>query len=103
MREERLGSYSIVATRARDAELVALEIDQAQLLLVPAAVVAHRQVARIAAAAGALLHRQQAACAASLVVMSSLTSVVLNRSVGVIGLYVLIAIVCFPKAFHGPS
>ena len=38
MRAERLGSYSIVATVAGDPVLVALEIDQAQLALVPAAV-----------------------------------------------------------------
>ena len=44
---------------ARNAELVALEVDEAQLLLVPAAVVAHGQVAGVAAAAGALLDCQQ--------------------------------------------
>jgi len=44
---------------ARNPELVALEIDQAQLLLVTAAMVTDRQIARIAASAGTLLDRQK--------------------------------------------
>ena len=40
MRELRFGSYSIVATFAGNAVLVALEVDEAKLLLVPAALVA---------------------------------------------------------------
>ena len=44
---------------ARNSELLALEVDQAQLLLVPAAMVADGQVARVAASARALADRQQ--------------------------------------------
>ena len=44
---------------ARDAVLVALEVDQAQFLLMPAAVVANREVARVAASARPLAHREQ--------------------------------------------
>jgi hypothetical protein len=60
---------------------------------VAAALVADGQVARVAASAGALLDRQKRLVRLVSVVRSSLTSVVLKRSVGVIGLYVLIAIV----------
>ena len=44
---------------ARHAKLLALEIDQANLLLMPAAVMADGHVARVAASAGALARRQQ--------------------------------------------
>ena len=57
-----------------------------------AAMVTDGQVARIAAAAGALLDCQQR-LVRPFVVMSSFTSEVWKRSVGVIGLYVLIGIV----------
>jgi hypothetical protein len=76
----------------RHSVLLALEVDQAQLLLVAAALMADGQVARVAASARALARRQSGLCGLS-VVRSSLTSVVWKRSVGVIGLYVLIAIV----------
>ena len=69
---------------ARHAELVPLEVDQAQLLLVATAMVTHRQVAGIAAATGALLHCQQR-LVRRFVVMSSFTREVWKRSVGVIG------------------
>ena len=49
----------MVATLPGTPILLALEVDQAQLLLVPAAVVADGQVARVAASAGALARRQQ--------------------------------------------
>ena len=59
MREERFGIVLDGRDLAGNAELVALEVDQAQLLLVAAAVVAHGHVDRSCAAAGALLDCQQ--------------------------------------------
>ena len=56
------GAVRIVLDRrhlARYAVLVALEVNQAQLLLVAAAMMTDGQVARVAASAGALLDRQQ--------------------------------------------
>ncbi len=44
---------------ARNSELVALEVDQAQLLLVPAAVVADGQIARITPSACTLADCQE--------------------------------------------
>jgi hypothetical protein len=92
MRAERLGSYSIVATLPGTPYFSRLKSIRRKLLLMSAALVADGQVARVAASAGALLDRQQ-----RLVRRIRRQVVVdqrgLNRSVGVIGLYVLIAIV----------
>jgi N-acetylglucosamine-6-phosphate deacetylase len=59
---------------ARHAILLALEIDRAQLLLVPAAVMADGQVARVAASARALARRQQRLVRRRSVVRSSVVS-----------------------------
>jgi hypothetical protein len=61
---------------------------------VAAALVTDGQVARVATSPGALLDRR-GLCGVA-VVRSSFTCVVLKRKVGVIGLYVLIAIVFCP-------
>ncbi len=60
-RNARRAAWIVLDRRhfARHSELLALEIDEAQLLLVAAAVVADGQVARVAASAGALADRQQ--------------------------------------------
>jgi hypothetical protein len=91
------GAVGIVLDRghfAGHAELVPLEVDQAQLLLMATAMVTDGQIAGIAAAARALLDCQQR-LVGRFVVMSSFTRVVWKRSVGVIGLYVLIGIFFF--------
>ena len=52
MRAERLGSYSMDRHRRRNACLVALEVDNAQLALVAAAAMPDGQIAMVAATAG---------------------------------------------------
>ena len=80
--------------RARNAVLVALEVDEAQLLLVAAALVANGQAARRVAAASALLTASSGLCGLS-VVRSSFTSFVWKRRIGVIGRNDLIGMLLF--------
>jgi hypothetical protein len=92
MRAERLGSYSIVATLPGTPYLSRLKSIRRSFCLCPPpwwrmvrSPVLRRPPVRCLTASSGL-------CGLS-VVRSSLTSVVWKRSVGVIGLYVLIAIV----------
>ncbi len=59
MRAERFGSYSIVARRAGHAELVALEVDPAVVLLLAAAAMANGQAALVVPAGTADLRLEQ--------------------------------------------
>ena len=86
MRALRFGSYSIAATTAGDAVLVALEIDLAIGLLVPAAAEARRDAARAAAAAGAASCPRPGSFPGVCLVMSSRDTTVWKRRVGVVGL-----------------
>ena len=59
MRAERFGSYSIVASAGRHAELVALEVDAAVVLLLAAAAMADGEAALVVAAGAADLRLEQ--------------------------------------------
>ena len=96
MRAERFGSYSIVDDRRRNAALVALEVDDAVVPLVPAAAPPGRQLAVVVAAAGAAAAARSAACAAR----SSDVVERLRRSgtggPGDVGLYLRIGMIVMP-------
>ena len=59
MRAERFGSYSIVASRAGHADLVALEVDPAVELLLAAAAMAHGEAPGVVPAGRARLRLEQ--------------------------------------------
>jgi len=59
IRAERFGIVLDGRDSAGDAVLVALEVDEAQLLLVAAALMADGQLAHVVAATGTLLDREQ--------------------------------------------
>src|SRR3954465_3560261 len=92
MRADRFGSYSIEATVAGMPVLSRLKSITRYCCLCPPPM--NREVVspELRRPPVRFLGSSSALCG-RLVVISSLTSVVLNRSVGVIGLYVLIAIV----------
>src|SRR5437764_13295461 len=102
MRAERLGSYSMVATVAGTPALSRLKSMDRILRLCPPP--------RCHMVMSPALRRPPVRClilvsglCGRFVVKSSLTTVDLNRSVGVIGLYVLIAICFSQETKHAPS
>ena len=82
----RFGSYSTVVDLARDVELVALEVDDAVVALVPAAAPPGRQLAAVVAAARSRRASRPAACTASSIVISSNVCTLWNRRPADVGL-----------------
>ena len=77
----RFGSYSRRSTFAGDAVLVAAEVDHAVVLLVPAALVARRDVARVVAA-GALALRLDERRVRPPLCRSALTTLTIDAAAG---------------------
>ena len=85
MRAVRFGSYSMLTHLGRHADLVALEVDDAEALLVAAAAEARGDAAVVVAAAGRGLGLEQRLCGRAPLVSSEKSGAIRPRCPGLVG------------------